>query len=80
MRGPGHPALLPRRSVRLLRLLAAVAVIIAVTAVAAILDGGATGRSRALVAAAILAGTAALIGMAAAAWPYIKKEKNDPRS
>lgn len=76
---PGQPGS-TGRSVRILRLTAALAVITALVAIVTIVNGDPGGRSEALVAAAIILGAAALLGMGLAAWPYIKKAKNDPRS
>ena len=68
------------RTVRLLRLLAALAVIVALIAIVTIVKGDAGGRSEGLVLAAVVLGAIALFGMGLAAWPSMKKEKNDPRS
>ena len=75
---PGRPFSLGR-SVRVLRLMAALAVIAALIAIVTIAQGDPAGRGQALVTAAIILGVTALLGMGLAAWPYIKKEKNDPR-
>ena len=76
MTAPGHSRV---RSVRILRLLGALAVIAALAGIVTVVKGGDAGRSQALVTAAIVLGAIALLGMGLAAWPYIKKEKNDPR-
>ena len=68
------------RFVRILRLVAALGVILALVAVATIVKGDAAERSQALVAFAMILGATALLGMAIVAWPYRRKEKNDPRS
>lgn len=70
------------RSIRALRLVAAFAIVVALAAVTTIIKGGPVARSQALVAAAIVLGASALVGMALAALPYVrrKKEQNDTRS
>ena len=68
------------RSVRALRLAAALAVVTALVAIVTVMKGDPAGRGEALVATAIILGATALAGMGLAAWPYIKKAKNDPRS
>ena len=79
MPDPGHHR--PNgRSVRILRLVAALAIVSALVAIARIVKGAPAGPSHALVAAAIILGAAALLGMGLAAWPHIKKAKNDTRS
>ena len=67
------------RPIRLLRLLAALAVIVALIAIVTIVKGDPADRSQGMVLAAIVLGAIALFGMGLAAWPHIKKEKNDPR-
>ena len=69
----------PGRSVRVLRLVAALGVISALAAIVTIVKGDPAGRSQTLVTAAIILGATALLGMGIAAWPFIKKVKNDPR-
>jgi hypothetical protein len=67
---------------RLLRLMAAVSLIIALAGVFTILNGESAARSQALIAAAIVLGSLALLGSALLALPFAhrKKDKNDPRS
>ena len=67
--------------VRALRLIAALALIVALAALAAILNGESATRSRGLIAAAIVLGCSALLGMAAVALvhAYRKKVQNDHR-
>ena len=79
MPAPGRLAFLGK-SVRILRFLSVVAIIVAVAAVLSVLKGGSQDRGEALIAAAIFFSVIALLGLGLAAWPYIKKEKNDSRS
>jgi hypothetical protein len=67
---------------RVLRLMAALSLIVALAAVATIVNGDSAARSELLIAAAIILGSCALLGMALAALPFIrrKKEQNDARS
>ena len=68
--------------VRVLRLAAALSLIVALAAIATIVDGDSPAKSRALVAAAITLGSLALLGLALAALPHVRRKKdlNDPRS
>lgn len=66
---------------RAMRLTAALSIIVALAAIATIVNGDPAVKSQALIVAAILFGSVALLGMAIAVLPYIrrKKDKNDPR-
>ena len=68
--------------VRALRLMAALSLVVALAADAAIVNGGTQAKCQALVAAAIILGCFALLGLALLALSYIprKKDQNDPRS
>ena len=80
MPGPDHHAA-RGRSIRMLRLMAAFAIVVALAAVVTIMKGDPADRSKALVAAAIVLGASALLGMTLVALPYAhrKKDQNDPR-
>ena len=67
---------------RVLRVMAVMSLVIALAAVATIVNGDSLAKSRGLVAAAIVLGSCALLGMALMARPFVrrKKEQNDPRS
>jgi len=73
------PAPAPRvalgRSVRLLRLAGALAIMLAALAIAGIVDGGPEKESGALIAAAIVIGAGALVGLVLAARPFLKRKK-----
>ena len=66
---------------RVLRVAAAMSLIVALAAVATIVNGDSPARSRALIAAAIMLGALALLGMALLALAYARRKKvqNDTR-
>ena len=69
-----HPS--ADRGVRLLRLTAALSIIIAVVAVVAVVRGDLSCKSQALIVAAVVLGTCALVGMAVLTLPYAYRRKD----
>ena len=70
-----------KRAVRLLRFAGALAVLLALVAIAGIAEDGAGGKSGSLIAAAIILGAGALLGLALTAWSHLQRQKDehDPR-